>query len=256
METQTQTQISNIEQINNKYLKQIKKSRHELKYNRKEFWKKNMVNFRNNLKTLVSFFPFPEGWRVNIVASYFLLDKEGISMPYDNDVWSFADIVGATKNQGHDLVVFFNRTDLEFLTAPALVPIVVHEMKHVEQAAKDPKKYIEEGVDDELNREFEKEAETEVRKYSDEFRMQNVLEKIMYCYDKKSWKGAKKMAQYLYEEAENSFGGGYDQQMRKEEYEIFLKAEEERDIDIFLDFFVESIGTVSIVKESPKEAVK
>lgn len=254
--------MERIEIIDNKYMKQIKKSRHELKYNRKEFWKKNKVNFRNNLKTLISFFPFPEAWRVNIVASYFLLDKEGVSMPYDNDVWSFADIVGATKNQGHDLVVFFNRTDLEFLSAPALVPIVVHEMKHVEQAAQDPKKYIEEGVNDELNREFEKEADAEVRKFSDEFRKENVLEKVMYCYDKRSWKGAKKMAYYLYEDAKDAFGGGYDQEIKKEEYETFLKAEEEKDIDIFIDFFIESIekqeskDNRELSKESSKEPAK
>lgn len=224
--------------INSKYLKQIKNARQELKYNRKNFWKKNKVNFTNNLKTLISFFPTPEGWRVSVVASYFLLDKEGASMPYDNDVWSFVDIVGATKKQGFDIVVFFNRIDLEFLSAPALIPIVIHEMKHVEQAIKDPKTYIDEGVDDELNKKFEIEAEAEVRKYSDEFRKQNVLEKILYCYDKKSWKGAKKMAHYLYEDAKDAFGGGYDQQMTKEEYDIFEKAEDEKDIDIFIDYFI------------------
>jgi hypothetical protein len=228
-----------MEQIN-KFLRQIKKARQEIKYNRKNFWNKNKVNFLNNLRTLISFFPYPEGWRVSVIASYFLLDKEGISLPYDNDVWSFVDIVGATPNQGKDIIVFFNRTDLEFLSAPALLPIVIHEMKHIEQAARDPKKYIEEGVNDELNKEFEKEAEAEVKKYSDEFRKQNVLEKIIYCYDKKSWKGAKKMAQYLFQEAKDAFGGGYNQDMTEEEYKMLLKAEEEKDIDIFVDYFIES----------------
>jgi hypothetical protein len=228
----------------NKFLKQIKKARQELKYNRKNFWSKNKTNFLNNLKTLVSFFPQPAGWRVNIVASYFLLEKEGISMPYDNDVWSFVDIVGATENQGHDIIVFFNRTDLEFLSTPALVPLVVHEMKHVEQASKDSKKYIETGVNDELNREFEKEAEAEVLKFSDEFRKQNVLEKVLYCFDKKSWKGAKKMAHYLFAEAESAFGGGYNQDMKKEEHDMFLKAEEEKDIDIFIDYFINTFKEI------------
>ncbi len=242
--------------INSKYLKQIKKARQELKYNRKNFWQKNKVNFLNNLKTLISFFPTPSGWRVNVVASYFLLDKEGPSMPYDDDVWSFVDIVGATKNQGYDLIVFFNRTDLEFLSAPALIPLVIHEMKHVEQAARDPGKYIETGVNDELNRQFEVEADGAVKRYSDEFRKQNVFEKIMYSYDKKSWKGAKKMAHYLYEEAEDAFGGGYDQQMTKQEYDIFIKAEEERDIDIFIDYFITSFNAEDLKEQKTEIKVE
>ncbi len=234
-------------QINNKYLKQIKKARQELKYNRKNFWQKNKVNFLNNLKTLVSFFEFPKGWKVNVVASYFLLDKDTRSMPYDNDVWCFVDIVTASENQGYDLVVFFNRTDLEFLSPPALIPIIIHELKHVEQATKDPKNYVTTSINDEMNREYEKEAEAERKNYSEEFRRQDVLEKVLFCYDKKAWKGAKKMAHYLYEENENIFGGGYIKEMTKEEYDIFLKAEDEKDIDIFIDYFIENF------KEPEKE---
>lgn len=234
--------METINQINSKYLKQIKKARQEIKYNHKKFIQKNKVNFLNNLKTLISFYNFPEGWKVNVVASYFLLDKDSVSMPYDTDVWSFVDVVAASKNQGYDLVVFFNRTDLEFLSAPALIPIIVHELKHVEQATKDPKTYIETSVNDEINKEFEREAEAERKNYSDEFRKQDVLEKVLYCYDKKAWKGAKKMAQFLYEENENAFGGGYMKEMTKEEYEIFLKAEDEKDVDIFIDHFIETLA--------------
>ena len=32
------------------------------------------------------------------------------------------------------------------------------------------------------------------------------------------------MADYLYKEAKDAFGGGYDQEMKKEEYEAFMKA--------------------------------
>lgn len=234
----------------NKFLKQIKKSRQEIKYNRKNFWRKNKVNFMNNLKTLVTHFPTPNGWRVNIAASYFLLDKEEISMPYDDDVWSFVDIVGATEKQGKDIVVFFNRTDLEFLSSPALSPLIIHEMKHVEQAARDPEKYIKTGVDDELNKVFEIEAEAEVKNYSDEFRKQNVLEKVMYAYDKKGWKGAKKMVNYLHVLAKDAFGGGYNQDMQDTEYNIFLRAEEEKDIDLFIDYFIETFV------EPPKEIIR
>lgn len=221
-----------------KFLKQIKKARQELKYNRKNFWNKNKVNFRNNIKTLISCFKFPERWTVDIIASYFLIDRH--VMPYDPDVWSFSDIISASENQGFNIILFFNRTDLEFLSAPALLPIVVHEVAHVYQASKEPGKYVLAAVNDELNNEYEKEADAEVKKYSDEFRKENVLEKVMFCYDKRSWEGAKKMAEYLYNEAEKSFGGGYDQAMTKQEYESFLKSEEEKDIDLFIDDFIES----------------
>ena len=246
--------METINQINSKYLKQIKKARQEIKYNRKNFTQKNKVNFLNNLKTLISFFNFPDNWKVNVVASYFLLDKDTKSMPYDNDVWCFVDIVAATENQGYDLVVFFNRSDLEFLSAPALIPIIVHELKHVEQATKDPKQYVETSVNDKLNQEYEKEAEAERNNYSDEFRKQDILEKVLYCYDQKSWKGAKKMAHYLYEENEIAFGGGYMKEMTKEEYELFLRAEDEKDIDIFIDYFIESFKEpIKELKEEEKE---
>lgn len=227
--------MERIDELNEKILKQIKKARHEIKYNRKEFWQKNRVNFRNNIKTLISFFKFPEAWNINIIASRFLLDKH--SMPYDKDVWSFSDIVAATKEQGYEIAIFFNKTDLEFLSAPALLPIVVHEVAHVFQVPKDPKKYILQTIDDNLSKEYEKEADEEAAKYSEEFRKENVLEKIMFCYDEEGWKGARKMIDYLYIEAKDAFGGGYDQEIKKEEYEAFKKAEEEKDIDLFVDYF-------------------
>lgn len=231
--------MEKINELNDKFLRQVKKARHEIKNDRKNFWNKNSVNFKNNIKTLTGFFKFPEGWNVNIIASNFLLDKP--SMPYDKDVWSFSDIVNATKEQGQDIVIFFNKTDLGFLSAPALLPIVVHEVRHVFQVPDDPKKYVLQTVDDDLSREFEKDADAEVKKYNDEFRKENVLEKVMFCYDAEGWKGAKKMADYIYFEAKDAFGGGYDQDMLKEEYEVFKKAEEEKDIEIFIDYFIESL---------------
>lgn len=258
METKTEKIIEDkeiidiIETMDSKYLKQVKKARLELKNDRKNFWNKNSVNFRNNIKNLVSFFEFPKKWNVSIVASRFLLDKH--TMPYDLDVWSFSDVVGATEDQGYDIVLFFNKTDLEFLSAPALLPIVVHEVKHVYQAAENPSKYTKAAVDDDLSRQYEKEADGEVRKYSDEFRKENVLEKVMYCYDEEGWKGAKKMVKYLHEEAENAFGGGYDQMMTKEEYELFQKAEDEKDIDLFIEYFAESIKEE--LKPESKEDIK
>jgi len=236
---------NNVNTMDSKYLRQVKKARQELKYNRKNFWNKNRVDFNNNIKNLISFFKFPDGWVVNVVASYFLLDKE--VMPYDPDVWSFSDLISATPDIGYNMIIFFNKTDLEFLSAPALLPIVVHEVAHVYQAPRDPRKYVLSGVDVEINKEFEREAVAEERKFSDEFRKENLLEKILYCYDKKGWKGAKKMVQYLREEDHDALGGGYDQEMTEEEYNIFLKAEDEKDIDILIDYFIDSL------KEEKKE---
>lgn len=223
----------------NKFVKQLKKSRQELKYNRTNFWNKNKVNFKNNIKTLVSSFNFPENWNVNIVASRFLLNR--YTLPYDKEVWSFSDVVGATNNQGFDIVLFFNKSDLEFLSLPALLPLVVHEVAHIYQAARDPKKYVTAAVDDNLNKDYETEAEAEARKYNDEFRKENILEKVLFCYDERGWEGARKMINYLYFEAKDSFGGGYDQPITEEEYKVFKKSEEEKDLDIFLDYFIEGL---------------
>ena len=250
--TEHATEKERIDEMDARYLKQVKKARLEIKNDRKNFWNKNSVNFRNNIKNLVSFFKFPEKWSVSIVASRFLLDKH--TMPYDMEVWSFSDVVGATEKQGFDIVLFFNKTDLEFLSASALLPLVVHEVEHVYQAAENPVKYVKQAVDDELNLGYERDAEAESRKYSDEFRKESVLEKVMYCYDEEGWKGAKKIAKYMYEESENIYGGGYDQEMIKEEYEVFKKAEEEKDIDIFIDYFLDSIKET--IKEEKKEEEK
>lgn len=233
-----------------RFLRQIKKARNDIKFDRKNFWNKNRINFKNNIKTLASFFEFPRGWTVNIIASSFLLDKPGL--PYDKDVWSFSDVVAATEKQGHDIIIFFNKGDLEFLSTPALLPIVIHEVKHVYQASANPKEYVKATVDDELSRKYESEADAEVRKYSDEFRKQNVLEKVMFCYDMRGWEGARKMVDYLYKEAQDAFGGGYDQSMSKEEYETFLKAQEERDIDLFMDYFIEGLKIEEILKTDSK----
>lgn len=234
----TEEKIPKVEELN-KFLRHVKRARSEIKYSRPNFWNKNRINFKNNIKTLVSFFPFPKAWKVDVIASKFLIDKP--SMPYDLDVWSFSDVVSATEKQGFNIILFFNKTDLEFLSLPALLPIVVHEVAHVYQAANDTKKYVQAAVDDKMSIEYEEGADAEVKKYSEEFRRQNILEKIMYCYDIEGWNGAKKMVQYLHVEAQESFGGGYDQSMKEEEYKIFAKAEDEKDIDIFIDHFLESI---------------
>lgn len=238
----------------NKFLKQVKKARNELKFHRPDFWNKNRVNFKNNIKTLIGSYKFPENWTVNVIASTFLMDKE--SLPFDTDVWSFSDVVSATKEQGYNIVIFFNKADLEFLSLPALLPIVVHEAEHVYQVPKNPKQYVLATVDDNISKELEKGADAEVKKYSDEYRRENVLEKIMFCYDKQSWSGAKKMIDYLYNEAKDNFGGGYDQEVNREEYKAFQEALEEKDIDIFVNHFIDSIEKLEKEAEKEKEEKK
>ena len=191
--------MEKIQELETKVFKQLQKVRNEIKINRKEFWAKNRTNFKNNIKNLVSFFKFPEKWRVNVSASTFLLDKQ--VLPYDKDVWSFSDVVSATEEQGFEMVIFFNKIDLEFLSMPALLPIVVHECAHVFQAAKDTRTYINATLSDEQSRIFEKEADSESSKYNDEFRRENILEKILFCYDLEGWTGAKKIADYLFKDA-------------------------------------------------------
>jgi hypothetical protein len=63
----------------------------------------------------------------------------------------------------------------------------------------------------------------------------------MFCFDERGWEGSKKKVYYLHNVTKDSFGGGYDEAMNKQEYELFKKAEDEKDIDLFIDNFVESI---------------
>ena len=58
-----------------RFLRQIKKARMEIKLKRPDFWSKNRINFKNNIKTLTSFFKSPEGWNLSVIASSFLLNK-------------------------------------------------------------------------------------------------------------------------------------------------------------------------------------
>lgn len=61
------------------------------------------------------------------------------------------------------------------------------------------------------------------------------------------------MIDYLYNEAKDAFGGGYDQEVNKEEYDAFKKALEEKDIDIFIDHFIDSIEKMEAEKEKEEK---
>ena len=61
------------------------------------------------------------------------------------------------------------------------------------------------------------------------------------------------MSESKSEENENAFGGGYMKEMTKEEYGIFLKAEDEKDIDIFIDYFIECLEEPNKENENKQE---
>lgn len=217
------------------FLDSIKKIREELKESRYSFWEDNKKNFKRNIKKIMALHPVPQKWKLYVVASNFLFDKE--IFPFDYDSWSSTNLIAATKKQGFEIMIFFNKARLQFLSLPALMPIIEHEFEHVIQASKNPNRYLKSISNDSLSKKLEIEAEKKVRYISDEFRKQWVLESVLYCYDLDGWKLAKKMADFLYIQMGDLYGGGYDKGMVKSEYENFIKAREEDDIDLFIDSF-------------------
>src|SRR3989338_8699113 len=209
--------------------------RKKLKGPRGPFWEDNRKNFKRNVKKIIDSNPLPKGWKLYVAASNFLFDEK--IFPFDYDSWSSTNLIAASKKQGYEIMIFLNKARLEFLSLPALVHLIAHEMVHVEQAAKNPERYLKSIVDDEIAKEGEIEAESRVRNLSDKFREQWVLESVVYCYDFGGLSFSKKMADFFHGELENLYGGGYDKGMTEEEYQAFLKAMKEKEIDIFIEFF-------------------
>ncbi len=219
----------------NTYLKEIKRCRNALKKNRRRFWSVNKKNFANNLRRIIKTQKLPRGWKIYIIASRFLSDKK--ILPFDYDSWSSVNLIAATKKQGFEIMMFFNIDRAEFLSIPGLIPLVIHEFKHVKQAAKSPRNYIKGITDDKIGRFLEEDAENDTKKLSDEFRKEAALEKILYCYDLGGWKIAQKMANFMYKKREEIYGGGYQKEMIKDEFKVFIDAKINKDINIFIDFF-------------------
>ncbi len=219
-----------------KFLDLIKKSREMLKEDRVSFWEENKKNFKKNVKKIIELYSVPKKWKLYIVASNFLFDKD--IFPFDYDSWSSTNLIAATKKQGFEIMMFLNKARLQFLSIPALIPIIEHEFEHVLQAVKNPKKYLKSIIDDSISKRLEIEAEKRVKYISDEFRKQWVLESILYCYDLNGWSFAKKMADFLYLQMENMYGGGYDKGMKKEEYSRFIESKEKEDINYFIESFL------------------
>ena len=165
------------------------------------FWEENKKEFKQNVRFIVDKAPFPKGWKVYVVAANFLFEQR--IFPFDYDSWSSTNLIAATKKQGHEVMLFMNRARSEFLSVPALVPLLIHELFHVKQAAKNPKKYLMSIVNDDLSIKIEREAEKALANISDEFRKQWVLESVLYCFDVGGWNLANKMADFLHKEMEN-----------------------------------------------------
>lgn len=221
----------------NTLLKEIEICRNKLRVNRKKFWEENKKQLENNLKKIIKQLTFQKKWKIYITIGNFLTLANKKIMPYDYDSWCSANLISASKKQGFEIMIFLNKAKLEFLSLPALIPIIIHELYHVKQALKSPKKYLESIINDKISREIELEAEKEVKKLPDEFRKQEVLENILYCYDLGGFKYAKKMADHLYKKMKEMYGGGYLNSMTKKEYQIFLQAMKKKNINEFLNLF-------------------
>ena len=217
------------------FLDQVYIIRKNLKKNRKRLWEENRKYFKRNVKNIIDNYSFPPNWKIYVVASNFLFDRK--IFPFDYDSWSSTNLIAATKKQGFEVMIFLNRARLEFLSIPALIPIIEHELMHVTQAIKSPKKYLKSIINDSLSKKIEIEAEKQVKNIDDEFRKQWVLESILYCYDMSGWSFAKRMANFFHKEMENMYGGGYDKGMTDKEFKIFARAMKKKDISIFTDFF-------------------
>jgi len=217
------------------FQKEIFQCRNKLKKNRKPFWENNKKTFCKNIIDILESCELPKKWKTYIVASSFLSDKK--ILPFDYDSWSIVNLIAATKKQGFEIMVFINRSRAEFLSRPAIVPLILHEIQHVRQVANNPKKYITSALDDKVARLFEEDAEKSIRHLSGEFKREAVLESVLYCYDIGGWDCATKMANFLYNEREELYSGGYDKDMTDSDFELFQKAKRENKIDLFINHF-------------------
>lgn len=217
------------------FQREISQCRNKLKGNRKLFWEDNKKNFCKNVMEILGRCELPKDWKTYVVVSNFLSDNK--ILPFNYDSWSNVNLIAATKKQGFEIMVFINRSRAEFLSQPAIVPLILHEVQHIRQAVKNPKKFITATLDDKIAKIFETDAEKHVKCFPDEFRQEAVLESILYCYDVGSWKCATKMANFLYKEREDIYSGGYDKGMEDSEFNLFQQAKFEKKIDLFIDCF-------------------
>jgi len=213
----------------------IKKARESLLSNRQEFWENNLKNFPKNVKYLADKIGYPEGWKIYILASGFVTDKE--IRPYEPDCFSIVLITSAGEYE-QGILLYLNRAK-GFLSVPGLLFLVAHEMVHVRQAAKDPEKYQKSILSDELGKVFEHEAESKIISLDKELIKQYVLEHIVFCYDKWGWEDAEKMADFFFRKRANMWCGGYNDLMNEHEFALFVEAKRKNDITAFIKNYIQ-----------------
>lgn len=219
-----------------KFTKQVKKEQKYLIGSREKFWERNKSNFEKNVKNLLKLANLPLSWRVYALASHFIADKE--IMPYEYDSWSCVLLIAATKKQGYELLLFYNEARIGFLSLPALIPLLAHELVHTHQAARSPQKYSNSAFDDQHASQSETEAEKSVHKLPSILVSEAVLESVLYCYDKEGWKSAQKMIDFLYKVRTNLYSGGYLPWLTEIDYQAFLDAKKKKDISVFLNYYL------------------
>jgi len=221
----------------NIFLKEIKHCRKQLYSvnSRRKFWKGNKLNFEKNVQKIVSSLKFPKKWKVFVVLGDFLANKK--ALPFDRDTWSSTMVAAATKRQRFEIIMFINKTSSEFLSLPALIPLIAHEAQHAWQIARSPKNYVKTYFNDTLAQKDELDAEKNVRKLPQEFIDEAALESILYCYDIGGWNAAQKMADNLWTEVPEMYSGGYDAGMTETQYKLFLRTKKKKNIKEFIAKF-------------------
>ncbi|MBS3092216.1 hypothetical protein J4466_02245 [Candidatus Pacearchaeota archaeon] len=225
------------------FLKENYAARRRLYKNRDKFWHENKKNCERNCLFLVNLlkkqYQIPQKWKINIIVGNFSEKNNAKIKPFDYFSYSLTNLVVASKKQNYEFLIFLNKARIGFLSKAALIPLIAHEMQHIKQGALNPKEYLLSTIDDKLSEKLEREAELSARniKNWDEFRKQQVLESVLYCYDLFGWNGARKMALFFYKEIKEIYGDGYLGDINEEEFKIFLNAMKKKDINLFIDYF-------------------
>jgi len=214
-----------------------KNSIHKLRKNllnknfRSKFFSQNTQNFETNVLKIISKVKTKK-FKIYVVAGNFLGKK---LMPYDYDSFSATNLLAATKQQGYEIMLFLNKARLEFLSLPALMHILLHEIEHVKQAEKNAKEYLLSMLNDKISRKLEREADKAAN--LKEEKREYALESVLYCYELGGWKAAEKMAEFLFNH-DKLYGGGYEKELSKKEYKAFLEAKKKKDIRLFVEIYL------------------